>query len=115
MRDFNINIRETTPESHKLDEFCSLFSLTNIIKSNTCFAKFHSSTIDLFLTNGIKTGLGNHPKLICHFFKFCYDGLKPKTVYYRNYKKFNETNFLKDIKNCDFSLKTDDPSETTTF
>ena len=26
--DFNIDIRQTNPESHKLDEFCSLFSLT---------------------------------------------------------------------------------------
>ena len=51
MRDFNIDIRKTSPESHKLDEFCSLFSLTIIIKSNTCFTKLHSSIIDLFLTN----------------------------------------------------------------
>ena len=42
MGDFNIDIRQTDPESHTLDEFCSLFSLTNIIKSDTCFTKFHS-------------------------------------------------------------------------
>ena len=124
MGDFNIDIRQTSPESHKLDEFCSLFSLTNIIKSDTCFPKFHSSTIDLFLTNkpnffqktnAIETGFRDHHKLICNFFKSCYDRLKPKIVYYRNYKKFNEANFLNDVKNCDFSLKTDDPNETTTF
>ena len=28
MGDFNIDIRQTNPESHKLDGFCSLFSLT---------------------------------------------------------------------------------------
>ena len=49
MGDFNIDIRQTSPESDKLDEFCSLFSLTNIIKSDTCFAKFCSSAVDLFL------------------------------------------------------------------
>ena len=95
-----------------------------MIKSDTCFTKFHSSTIDLFLTNkpnffqktnAIETGLRDHHKLICNFFKSCYDRLKPKIVYYRNYKKFNEANFLNDVKNCDFSLKTDDPNETTTF
>ena len=77
MGDFNIDIRQTSPESHKLDEFCSLFSLTNIIKSETCFTKFHSSTIDLFLTNkpnffqktnAIETGLSDHHKLIMYFF-----------------------------------------------
>ena len=51
MGDFNIDVRQTSPELHKLDEFCSLFSLTNIIKSDTCFTKFHSSTVDLFLTS----------------------------------------------------------------
>lgn len=41
--------------------------------------------------------------------------LKPKAVYYRNYKKFNEANFLKDIKNCDFKLRTGDPNENYDF
>ena len=48
MGDFNIDIRQTSQESHKLDEHCSLFSQTNIIKSDTCFTKFHSSAIDFF-------------------------------------------------------------------
>ena len=76
MGDFNIDIRQTSPESHKLDGYCSLFSLANIIKSDTCFAKFHSSTTDLFLTNkpnlfqktnAIETGLSYHHKHICTF------------------------------------------------
>ena len=88
MRDFDIDIKQTSPESDKLDEFCSLFSLTNIIKYGACFTKFHSSTIDLFLTNksnffqktnAIETGLSDHHKLICTFLKSCY----------RNHKKFN--------------------------
>ena len=124
MGDFNIDIRETSPESHKLDEFCSLFSLTNIIKSDTCFTKFHSSTIDLFLTNkpnlfkktnAIETGLSDHHKLICTFFKSCFGRFQPKIVYYRNYQKFNEADFLNDVKNSGFSLKTDDPNENYDF
>ena len=35
MGDFNIDIRQTIPKSHKLDEFCSLSSLANIIKCDT--------------------------------------------------------------------------------
>ena len=124
MGDFHIDIRQTSPESHKLDKFCSLFSLTNIIKSDACFTKFHSSTIDLFLTNkpnffqktnAIKTGLSNHHKLICTFFKSCYNRLKPKIVYYRNYKKFDEANFPYDVKNCNFSLRTDDSNKNYDF
>ena len=98
---------------------------TNIIKSHTSSTKFHSSTIDLFLTNkppnsfqktnAIETGLSNHHKLICTFLKSCDNRLKPKIVYYRNYKKCNETNFLSDVKNCDFSLKTDDPNKNYDF
>ena len=42
MKDFNIDIRQTSPESRTLNEFFSFFSLTNIIKSDTCFTKFHS-------------------------------------------------------------------------
>ena len=95
-----------------------------MIKFDTCFTKFHSSSIDLFLTNkpnffqktnAIETGLGDHQKLLCTFLKSCYDRLKPKIVYYRNYKKFNEANFLNDVKNCDFSLKTDEPNENYDF
>ena len=122
--DFNINIRQASPESHKLDEFLSLFSLTNIIKSNTCFT--NSLTIDLFLINkpnffqkkkknAIETGFSDHYKVICTFLKSCYDKLKPKTFCYRSYKKFNEANFLNGVKNCDFSLKTDDPNEKYYF
>ena len=35
----------------KLDEFCDLFNLTNLIKLETCFTKNHKSLTDLVLTN----------------------------------------------------------------
>ena len=41
--------------------------------------------------------------------------VRPKTAYYRNYKKFNEANFLNNVKNYDFSLKADDPNENYDF
>ena len=66
-------------------------------------------------TKAIETGLSNHQKLVCTFFESCFERLKPKIFYYRNYKKFNEANFLNDVKNCDFSLKTDDPNKKITF
>ena len=37
--------------SNNLSDFCDLFLLTNIAKSDTCFTKTHTSLIDLILTN----------------------------------------------------------------
>ena len=82
MGDFNIDVRQTSPESYKLDEFSSLFRLTYIIKSNTCHSKFCSSTVDVFLTNkpnflqktnAFETGLSDNNKLICTFLKSCFE------------------------------------------
>ena len=52
MGDFNIDKSQARPESQKLDEFCSPFSLTNIIKPDTSFTKFHGSTVS-YQTNQI--------------------------------------------------------------
>ena len=91
--------------------FAVFFNLTNIIKSATCFTKFHSSTIDLFLankpktfqkTNVIGTGLSGDHKLICHFLNVIAKNLNQRL--FTTETKFNEANFLKNIKNCDFSL-----------
>ena len=51
MGDFNIDVNLPSHEHDKLEEFCNLFDLSNLIKSNTCFTKTHSSKIDLILTN----------------------------------------------------------------
>ena len=63
----------------------------------------------------VLTELGYVLTCICTFFKSCFERLKPKIVYYRNHKKFNEANCLNDVKNCDFRLKTDDPNENYDF
>ena len=69
------------------------------------------STIALFLTNKPKscskthtteTGLSNYRKLISTFFKSKAPRLKPKVIFYRNYKKFDENNFLDDLQNKTF-------------
>ena len=41
--------------------------------------------------------------------------LKPKTVFYRNYKNFDEEKFVKDIKAADFSFSNNDPNENYSF
>ena len=37
--------------------------------------------------------------------------LKPKTIFYRNYKHFNEEKFVKDVKGADFSFSNNDQNE----
>ena len=51
MGDFNIDINTAGMDIDKLDEFCNLFDLTNLIKTETCCTKNQKSTIDLFLKN----------------------------------------------------------------
>ena len=117
MGDFNIDIKNKGLGYGKLDTFYDLFNLTNLIHSEICLMKNHKSTIDLFLTNKPKslfkthtaeTGLTDYHKRISTFFKSKSPRLKPKVIFYRNYKKFGKKSFLDDLQN--FSMSTIDPN-----
>ena len=41
--------------------------------------------------------------------------LKPKTIFFRNHKKFDETKILADLKNTNFSFTSPDPNENYLF
>ena len=45
------------------------------------------------------------------FLRSTFCQLKPKKIYYRNFKNFNEKNFLEEVKNTDFRFNSDDPNE----
>ena len=101
--DFNIDVKVAARELDKFDEFCDLFNLTNLIRNKTCFTRNHKSAIDLILTNKPKSfrntfiteaGLNDFHKLISTFFKTQITLLKPKIVFYRNYKHFEDSIFL---------------------
>ena len=124
MGDFNIDVNLPSHEHDKLEEFCNLFDLSNLIQSNTCFTKTHSSKTDLILTNNSKsfqksgtteTGLSDFHKLISTFFKSHFSRLSPKAIYYRNYKNFDESKFIEDLIYTDFSLQSDDPNVNYSF
>ena len=51
MGDFNIDIKSSNSDKDKLENFCDLFNLTNLVHSDTCFMKNSKSIIDLILTN----------------------------------------------------------------
>ena len=125
MGDFNIDIKkEDCSGFDKLEESRDTFNLTNLIKSETCYINNHESTIDLFFTNKplsfqgtstTETGLSDCHKLITTFMRPFVSRLKPKIKFFRNYKKFDETKFLTDLKNTHFSFTTADPNENYIF
>ena len=51
MRDFNIYVKIKGNGYQKLEEFCDMFNLTNLVDTETCVTNSHKSTIDLMLTN----------------------------------------------------------------
>ena len=51
MGDFNIDVNASGPGKDKLDEFCNLFDLTNLVKEVTYCTNNHRLTIDLILAN----------------------------------------------------------------
>ena len=63
------------------------------------------------MTNTTEAGLSDCPKLISSFIKFYISRLNPKTIFYRNYKNFDEENFVKDVKAAEFSFSNNDPKE----
>ena len=63
------------------------------------------------VTNTTETGLTDCHKLISSFMKSYISHLKPKTIFYRNHKNFDEEKFVKDVKAADFSFSNNDPNE----
>ena len=115
MGDFNIDAKSKSLGYDKPDEFCDLFNLTNLIKSEICFTKHHKSLIDLFLTNTplsfqkthvSEIGLSDYLKLITTFFKINFSHLRSKVLSYRNYKNFGECKFLNDLKKSIITFET---------
>ena len=121
MGDFNIDIRIKGREYEKFEDFCILFNLSNLIKTETCFSKNHKSTIDLFSTNKAncfqhtyvtETGFSYFHKMIC---TVKITRLKPRKVYYRNYKNFDKSSFLLDLKSTNLDSPSIDPDENYIF
>ena len=57
-----------------------------------------------------ETGLSDHHLMISTFLKAHLVRLKPKNIFYRNYKNFDLSQFLDDMKNAQFTCYTEDPN-----
>ena len=111
LSDFNRDVKLSGTELHKLEEFCDLFTLTNLIRAATCFTRDHKLSIDLILINKSKsfqnicvteTGVSGFHKLALILFKTQITCLKPKIFFYHIYKQFGESRFLEDLTSTEF-------------
>ena len=97
------------PSNQILKDFCQLYSCKNLINDKTCFKNLQNpSCIDLMITNRpksfqssvvLETGLSDFHKMTLTVMKVFYKKIKPNLVKYRNYKYFDNTNFMNDIEN----------------
>ena len=100
--DFNTEVSDV------LSIFLYQHDLENLAKDKTCFKNANNpSTIDLFLTNNsidfqntttTFTGLSDCHKLVLTVLKTTFSKNKPKELFYRDYKKFNFSDFNDELK-----------------
>ena len=121
MGDLNIDVNASaSPGKDKLDEFCNLFDLTNLVRKVTCCTNNHRSTISFILTNRpdsfqktctTETGVSDYHKCISTFFKSHCSKLKPKMIRYRNYNNFDASLFLNDLEKTTSLINSNCPNE----
>jgi len=100
--DFNAEIQEAA-----LKNFCDLYHLKSLAKEPTCFKNpDNPSCIDLFLTNcwrsfqdtqTVETCISDFHKMCITVLKVQYHKDKHNTVYYRNYKGFDNLIFKDEL------------------
>ena len=118
MGDINIDTHYIQhPGYTKVSSFCDVFGLFNLVNDKTCFTKYHSTSINVMLTNKLRcfqnttvfeTGLSDFHWLFLTLMKTHIPRLKPKMIRYRSYKKFDPEKFLQDVTNIDFKADVND-------
>ena len=88
-------------------EFCKVYKLKNLVKGTTCYKNPEKpSCIDLILTNRprsfhgchiIETGLSDFHKMTITVMKMYFKKQGPRSLHYRDYKRFNTQSFHQDI------------------
>ena len=101
MGDFNLTI-----ENKHLEELLRIFNIKSLISSTTCFQSITPTCIDLTLTNQAdffsnsntcKVGISDHHHLVSTMLNKKITEESTKTLFYRDYKKFEETKFARDL------------------
>ena len=94
-------------KSKNLKDFCDMNQLEHSILKPICYKGKAPSTIALIITNHktsfmksdtCKTGLSDHHKIVCSFLRKIFAKGKPKTIYYRCFKNFDQNKFNEELK-----------------
>ena len=107
IRDLNIDVSDPDKDRNNyLPDFVDTFSLSNLINRKTCHKNLSGTTVDIMLTNRpncfqktstVVTGLSDVHKMIISCLKTTFKNIPPKKIIFRDYKKFDEQNFLYDL------------------
>ena len=91
-----------------LSNFLEIYGLKNLVHEKTCFKSLTNPTcIDLLLTNCSKSfqnttvvssGISDFHKMVVTVMKTTFPKVKPKQIFYRDYKRFNDSMFKDDLK-----------------
>ena len=110
--DININTRDANdPYFRFYKDLLGTFDLKNRVKTNTCFTKSKSSSLDAILTNrprkffhtkSTETGISDVHVMVSTLFRAHYKKLDPITISYRDMKRFNKAAFLTDLERENF-------------
>ena len=101
--DLNIDVSDPDRDRNNyLSDFVDTFSLSSLINNKN----LSGTTIDIMLTNRpncfqktstVVTGLSDFHKMIISCLKTTFKKIPPKKIIFKNYKKFDEQNFLYDL------------------
>ena len=101
--DFNTEVT-----NNFLEDFLFEHNAKNLVNEPTCFKSLNNpSCIDLFLTNTpqsfqntatITTGLSDFHRMVVTVMKTAFPKAEPRTIHYRDYKKFNLQNFRRELR-----------------
>ena len=87
-------------------DLCDTFSLSNFVNDVTCVKSQNGTSIDAMLTNRLRgfhktslteTGLSDCHKMIVSVFRVFFKKLPAKVIEYRNYKIFDQNEFLQNL------------------
>ena len=108
--DFNCNMMSRYALSSKIKDLCSSLSLKQLIEEPTRVTPHSSTLLDLIMTNSVNIskagvidpGVSDH-SLIYVIRKFKRPKGEPKIIRVRSFKNFVDDDFLRDLRNSDWS------------
>ena len=108
--DFNCNMMSRYALSSKIKDLCSSLSLKRLIEEPTRVTPHSSTLLDLIMTNSVNIskagvidpGVSDH-SLVYVIRKFKRPKGEPKIIRVRSFKNFVDDDFLRDLRNSDWS------------